>query len=814
MDHQDVIDRLDTVIVERPGQVLLVGLLLTSVFAVGLGNVSTSSGTQQFTESSPSQAAFEDVQREFGPAFAADTGSTQLIQRNQNVLSKPSLIRALTIQKRVESRPALRVTGTTSVAQPVARQLDPEADSLDEQIDAVEEATPGEVDQAVQRAADRGGIANTLSDDFNRESASASATIIVVTHELPSGLGSGVGASGTSPLTDLQLQTGHVAHSVTEDVTVFGSGIISNEFASVIFDSLIIVVPAAALLIFLFLVFAYRDPIDLGLGVLALLVTIVWTFGFMGLAGIPFSQMLIAVPPLLLAVGIDFGIHTINRYREDRSQGRGVNDSMRTTTDQLLPAFFIVTGTTVLGFLANLSSSLPPIRDFGLVAAVGITFTMITFGVLLPAGKVYADRWRERRGFPSFTQRPIGSEGSLLGRVLPVGVVIARKAPRAFLLVAVVSAAGVGVYGTGVDTSFSQEDFLPPADTPDYLEDLPEPFAPSDYSATATLDYLDAKFSVFGGSSVTIYVEGPMTQDGALQQIQHANRDPPDSFVTEDRRATPESIIDVIRAYADANPEFAALVARNDPDADGVPEDNLKAVYDDLLDSSFEERAEQYLTEDYRATKVVYSTEAGAEQSEVAADGRELADAYRFDATATGPTVIFQAVSDSILESALVSLVLALLLTAGFLLFVFRLFEGYATVGIVNLVPIAFTLALIAGTMRFLDIPFNALTATILSITIGLGVDYSSHFVHRFADEYDGSNLYGAMDQTVRGTGGALTGSMLTTVSGIGVLVLAITPILGQFGILTALSVFYSYLTSVLVVPSAFVVWSDLVVDR
>ena len=92
-------------------------------------------------------------------------------------------------------------------------------------------------------------------------------------------------------------------------------------------------------------------------------------------------------------------------------------------------------------------------------------------------------------------------------------------------------------------------------------------------------------------------------------------------------------------------------------------------------------------------------------------------------------------------------------------------------------------------------------------------MDYSSHFVHRFVDEYheeDDGDVFTALDATVRGTGGALTGSMLTTTTGIGVLALAITPILGQFGLVVALSIFFAYLTSVLLTPSVIVVWERL----
>jgi predicted RND superfamily exporter protein len=816
--HERAVRAVTDLVVDRPGTIVAVFLLVTAGFALGLGNISTEAGTDQFTQDSPAQAALEDVNREFGPSFGADRGRTQLIQRGQNVLAKPALLRMLRAQKRLSERAGLRVVGTSSAARAVARELDPEAETLPAQIRAVEAATPAAIDAAVRAAADRPGFRSRVSGDFNRRAASASATIGVVTHEVPGGLSAGAGTSGTSPLQRVQTEARHVVGAgppggAGAGITVFGSGIVSAEFSSVIADSLVIVVPAAALLILLFLIVAYRDPVDLALGVISLLMAVVWTFGFMGLAGIPFTQMLVAVPPLLLAVGIDFGIHTVNRYREERTgekAKRGIRPAMDLAVRQLLVAFFIVTGTTVLGFLANTTSSLGPIRDFGVVAAVGITFTFLVFGVFLPAAKVLADRARERVGIPQFGQSPLGQEDSALGAVLPAGVWVARRAPYAFLALCLLATAGAGYYGAGVDTSFSQEDFLPPEETPAYLDRLPEPFEPGEYTVTAQLHFLEERFATAQTSSVTMYVRGPMRQDDALEAIQRAGRDPPDSFATDDRRAQSQSILDVIDAYAAADPAFAALVARNDADDDGVPDDHLGRIYRELLDSPYGDRARQYLAEDFRSAKVVYTAQSDATQGAVTADARELADRYRFSATATGQTVVFQTVSDTIFRSALTSLVTALAATAVFLVFAYWLFEDSPTLGVVNLVPIAVSLALLAATMRFLRVPFNALTATVLAIAIGLGVDYSAHVVHRFADEFDGVDAAAAMERTMRGTGGALTGSVLTTTTGIGVLVLAITPILGQFGLVTALAIFYSYLTSLLVTPAAVVVWRDL----
>ncbi|MFC7097688.1 efflux RND transporter permease subunit [Halobaculum marinum] len=810
--YERAVDAVSRATVDRPGVVVAVFLVLTAGFAVGLGGVSTDAGTSQFTEDLPAQRAFEAVDEEFSPTFAASSGSTQLIQRGPNVLAKPALLRMLEAQRRLADTPALRVVSTSSAASVVATTLDPSARTLDAQIRAVEAATPREIDAAVRAAAERESFTSQLSDDFNPSAARASATVAVVVHEPIGATGGSAGAGTDSPLTSIQQRAQNIVGTVGGDITVFGGGLVSAEFANVVFDSLILVLPASIGLIFVFLVVAYRDPVDLVLGLVALGITLVWTFGFLGLVGIPFSQLLIAVPPLLLAVGIDFGIHSVNRYREERVAGNGIRSSMSVANRQLLVAFFIVTGTTTLGFAANVTSDLAPIREFGIVAAVGITFTFLIFGVFLPALKVLSDRVRERRNLPTFGERPLGAEGSLLGRISASGLFVARRAPRAFFALVVLMAAASGVYGLGVDTSFSQDDFLPPEETPAVFEDLPEPFRPSDYTVTGTINFLEANFEQSQGDSVTIYVEGNLEQDYALQSFARASEEPPAVVVAENRSAETQSILGVIESRSAASPSFRRLVERNDANDDGIPDDNLDQIYDALLDSPARDQTLRYVTEDRRAARVVYQIEADTSQAEVTQTGQTLEDRYRFEATATGETIVFQAVSDVILASAVSSLAVALGATAVFLVAIYWLLEGRPSLGVVNLVPIVVAICFLVGSMRALNLPVNALTATILSITIGLGTDYSAHIVHRFADEYGHTTgLEEALDDAVRGTGSALAGSMLTTTSGIGVLVFAITPVLGQFGVLTALSIFYSYLTAVFLTPSVLVVWNQVV---
>jgi predicted RND superfamily exporter protein len=809
LDYQKYIDILDDWIVNRDTTVIAVFIITTLLLSAGFGMTATDSGTSQFTESVPAQEAFDEVNDNFErQPFGEGTGSTTLIQQDQNVLSKPAILDMLKAQNRLTQRASQNVVGTTSVAQAVAQTLAPNANTLPEQIDAVEAASQTEINSAIQTTLDRQpAVVGLLSNDLNRGEPSASATLTTVTHEV-SGVSSSAGTEGSSPLTAIQQEAEFIVSSVDGDISVFGSGLISAELSSVVSDSLGLVVPAAVVLILFFLIISYRDPFDLLIGLVSLAMAIIWTFGFMGWAGIPFTQLLITVPPLLLAIGIDFGIHAVNRYREERIEDINPTPAMRTATDQLLPAFFIVTGTTVLGFAANGTSQLGPVRDLGLVASVGIIFTFLIFGIFLPSFKHFMDRQRVRYGLPEFSIAPIGSEDSAVGKSLTVGVTIARRAPYIFFALVLVATAAMGAYGTGIDTRFTNEQFLPPEESPGYVEVLPEAVAPSEYTVTKQINLLEDRFESGESDTVTIYIEGSLQDGTALEEIHRANQDPPGSFVTAGRSADATSILTVINRYERASPEFRRLVAQNDQNGNGVPDQNLLTIYNALYDSPYDDRAESYMTDDYTRTRIVYSVESDASQQEVTDDTRAVADEFRMGGTATGSVVVLKAVSDVIAESAYISLGLAILASAAFLLFAYWLLERRPGLGVANLVPILLTIAALAATMRYLDIPFNVLTGTTLSIGIGVGIDYSAHLVHRFSEEYRGdTGVIEALNISVQGTGGALAGSMVTTTSGTGVLVLAVVPILGQFGLLIALSVLYSFIASILVLPASIVIW-------
>ncbi|GAB7019806.1 efflux RND transporter permease subunit [Halostagnicola bangensis] len=796
--------RLNETIVSRPRTVILAFLVLTAMFAGGMTAIETETdATEGFTEDLAEQEALDAIDEEFEGPFAVNEETTQLVHTGSDVLTREELLASLQIIEEIEAQPELRMESANGPAPAVAQALEEDAHTAAQQRQVIESATNTEIDRAIQAIADDPAFAGVVSDDLNENEGSASASITVVSHDVPQEF-------DDDDLAEVQTSVQEIADEESADVIAFGGGVVAEEFENVIGDSLAIVMPVVVALLLAFLVAAYRDPIDLSLGLLSLLLTIVWTFGFLGFSGIPFDQQLIAVPVLLLAVGVDFGIHIINRYREETIQGYEPLTAMRTANNQLMIAFVIVTVTTVFGFGANVVSDLDPIRNMGIVSSVGIIFTFLIFGIFLPAAKLEVDELRERHGVPEFNSSPIASEDSSLGRLLSVPATASQHAPTLLVIALLVFSGGMGVYGMGVDTSFDEEDFLPPEEEAWYVEHVPEPFAPEEYTVTQTINVLEDRFDADQDETVTLYVEGSFEEDHALESLASPNEDPPDSFAVGPGGQTDEqSIVTVIQSYAEEDEEFGALVDRNDASGNGIPDQNLDRIYDELFASPAGPQAEQYLTEDRRGAQVEYVIDAEASQEEAAADGEEFAEEFRYAATATGMIVIFDAITGMIFDSAVQGLIVALALSAVFLVIAYWILERKPLLGIVNVFPIAIAVAFLIGTMRLLGMPLNALTATILSISIGLGIAYSVHTTARFIDEYDAhGDTLEALTTTLSGTGGALAGSMLTTSLGTGALALAITPVLGDFGLLMALSVFYSFVAAVVALPPAFFLWA------
>lgn len=794
---QRVFDGIPLLVERYAFHIVLATLLLTGVFAIGLADLQVEEDFDRYAEDIPEQETLDDLEAE----LETET-STVIIYADDNVLTRSSLQTILATEAELtESSESLAITRIDSPASFVAQVLDPTATTAPEQQEVIEGASDEQLTIAIEAAAASPEFQGMISNDFDGESPHATHALIQIAHSFADDPSDG-------EILDRQLEIEERYDQHSGDAVAWSDERLFEESNHAIDDSMALILPFVSVLLLGFLLLAYRDPIDVTLALLTLVMTLVWTFGAAGFASIPFDQVTIATVVLLLGLGIDFGIHVINRYREERVAGNGISESIIMSSRQLNVAFFIVSITAAIGFGANVVSELEPIRNFGLVAALGILFMLVLFTFFLPALKLSVDSVREQYSIPTFGSSPFGFGPGSGADVLTLGYRITRTAPIVFVIATIVVAGGAGVIAMDMDREYAAEDFLPPEENPAYTQHLPAELQPNEYAAAQVFTTFDEEFAFNPDESVIFAIEGDLTADGTLTEIQQAEENAPASFTDDEGAVMRLGILPIIEQYQWMSPEFASLVEANDENGNGLPDTNLDQIYDALFDSPYGDQVALYLSEDRDVMKIEYATRGSADRSEVAQDAELFAENFPADTSATGEVVVFDQLDEEIVDAAVLSLVLAIIITGLFLVGMYRTLESRGSLGIVNLFSILVSIALLGGTMRALEMPLNSINATIFAVMVGIGIAYSVHITHRFVAEYKSTGDFDqSMLVTLRGTGGALTGSMLTTVFTMAGLLLALTPLLSQFGVLIAIGIAYSYLASLVVLPPTLLIW-------
>jgi len=705
--------------------------------------------------------------------------------------------------------------------------------SLADQIAALESMSEAEVDAVVATVlsgrpdAPAGGEAiGLLPVDFAPGDTDATARAMLVSRDVGE---IELGAPFPDAVFDGERRMAALADeqsAVGDQYFLTTNTVLFEEDAVAVNDSLVLVVPLALLLILLALTIAYRDVLDITLGLAGTGVALVWTFGLMGWVGIPADEFTsIVVPVLLIGLSIDYGIHTFMRHREERVQngdgtgsGRSSREAMRFSLAGVGLALVWVTVTAGVGFLSNLTSDFQTLRNFGIATSLGLVSALAVFTTLIPALKIELDGVFSRFSRRASPKKAFGTAGGAFGRVLSFGTVAARRAPTLVITLALLTTA-VGAYGgLQLEASVDQETFAD--DPPAWMHNLPEPFKPGEYTAREKLAFVDDRFTRGDDTTLFVLVEGAVTDDDVLERLAAGEAVAADSdavLKSDDGRTPVTSPLSLLRSVAAVDPELGAAYRAADTDGNGVPDRDVAALYDRLFAVAPEAASgviERTEDGEYASLLMSVPTRGDVDTRVATAAIRDVSDAVDADtaaitATPTGARVILSITIASLMNSVLVTLfvtlgVVILLLTVGY-----RIAEGSATLGFVTLLPVAFGVAWFFGTLWVLGIDLNLLTSVIASITVGLGVDYSIHLSERYKQELARhGSVWDAMETTTTGTGGALVGGFATTVAAFATLSLATSPGLQQFGMLIALALVYAFVSTMLLLPSLLAVWT------
>ncbi|HSK22324.1 MAG TPA: MMPL family transporter [Egicoccus sp.] len=799
-----------------PVLLIVAVVVLTGVFGAITASYSVQDqGFENFAPENEITTALETIAEEFGSGIQP----VQLVVESDEgaLLAPDGVVAAAELRQRLEDDPAVSAAlaplpqGTVvtyadlALQAAAAQQLDPATLSA-EQLTQLHEATvaqlPAEQANQVTRLLAQGEV-----------DAEVGAVVVLLDGELPmdertdavramADASEGVAGVTVSPL-DFAL----MGDSISEEITADLSRLLALAFG----------------LIVLILIAIFRRPLDVIASLLGLVFTIVWMQGVATILGPELlgwtggmNEMTTAIPILLVGLGVDYGIHLTMRYREERAEGADPEGAATGAIGAVGAALALATITTVVGFMTNVSNPLPPLRDFGVFAAVGVTAAFLIMATFVPAVRLLGDRWRFRRGRDKQVVHAAGEETpSLLGRISASLAPTATHRPWVVLVAAGVLTVIGGIGATGLSTEFSQTEFFPEDSEPLQLIELVD--------------------EAFGGSlteTTQILVEGDIDQPGVLAAIHETELAAADvvgvratddgvsgdsvlqraetvlaaveaAMAGEGEGAAPEADPAAVQAFL-AAAEDAGLTTPDGPDEDA----ELRPLADALI--AVDPTAAGLVSDD--ALLVELSSSAGDDVDEMREQLDEAAAPLReLDLTtvAASDPILIDLVMDELRSSQVTGLVLTLVAAAVILSIAFWFRSREPMLGVLAIVSVGLVVAWVFGLMAVTGIPFNVMTAMVSALAIGIGVPFGIHVVNRFLEDRDRFDDIGdAMGSTLRHTGGALVGSALTTIAGFGSLVLSDIRPFRQFGAVLAMTIGLALVSSVVVLPAMLSVYT------
>ncbi len=555
-----------------------------------------------------------------------------------------------------------------------------------------------------------------------------------------------------------------------------------------------------------------RTAADMGLTMLTIVLAIAWMNGIGALLQRidvlgPLTEIAQIVPILLIGLGVDYGIHLTSRYREEVGEGDDVSGGIRKAIGTVGVALALATVTTAIGFLTNVVNPIPALKDFGILASIGIVVSFVLMLSFVPAVRQLLDRRAERSD--DLPREAMGATSErLLPQIMERTAVFAERAPWPTLAVMAVLG-GLGFLGLlNISTEFSFTDFLP--DDSEYVQ---------------TFDTLNETFGGGFGETTQVLIDGDTATPEAYNAMAAAAQnmaDTPDvlTFPTPfGEQAAVTSPVSVVQQLLipgpDGQPAFpqfaqAAVASGLDPQTGAVgPDADVAGIYAAAAEVAPAEMDAVYTAD---GTLIEISTQAGEDRAgelneALKSDIEPVTDAG-FEAIPTSQNIIGDEIVTSLSASQVQSLFITIIAATIVLAINFWFENRRPFLGVITMIPVALVVLWTFGAMYLSGIPFGPVTATLTGLAVGIGVPYTIHMARRFEEDRERfADIEDAIRSTTRHTGGALAGSAFTTAAGFGILVTSSLTPFRQMGQVTAYAIVLSLFGAVMVLPSLLVLW-------
>lgn len=518
---------------------------------------------------------------------------------------------------------------------------------------------------------------------------------------------------------------------------------------------------------------------------------IILTFGVMGFCGIAISSIVVAAFPVLIGIGIDYAIQFHLRFDEEIKK-KPMKDAVFTTITSSGPAVMLAMTATALGFVAlSILAPSPMVGDFGTICIVGIVCCYLSAMIIVPTFATIV-KYRPKEGETNILdsaepcqldwkgcEKPpkvkSGTKGSFMEKYdMLLGGLAGKIAKNPVpILIFLCMLAVVGIQLDEKVIIDTDEDSMVSQDMPAMIS-------------------MNKLTSVIGSTStITTYIKADSILDPeTLQWLDDFGNY---AISKHDDLTGATSIATYVKYYNGGE----------------IPSDmvTLKKVWEEIPKST-------------RDSYVNGNTEAVLEFSmkdisipatqQLIADMQKDLDWYiqhpGMTASFTGQMVMFSDLINGIKDTKNPMTYLGFVLIFVFLILVYRKFTA-----ITPLIPIMMIVGWNGLIMYSLGLTYSLLTATLGAMTIGVASEYTILIMERYQEEKEkGEDMVTAIQTAIQKIGTAVSVSGLTTVFGFSALILSTSPVIQNFGIVTVVTVGFSLIGAIVVMPAIISLFESL----
>jgi len=161
------------------------------------------------------------------------------------------------------------------------------------------------------------------------------------------------------------------------DIRLLGNPYLDYISPRIVKAEMPVVMPLMLLLIFFIVFLMIRSYVAVLATFVVILMSLIATFGSIGILGSPLNQMVTTIPILIITLALADCIHLFSIYFQNRVKGISSKESMEKSLEMNIQPLFLTTISTCIGFLCLNFIEVAPLRDFGNAVAIGIGFAFI-----------------------------------------------------------------------------------------------------------------------------------------------------------------------------------------------------------------------------------------------------------------------------------------------------------------------------------------------------------------------------------------------------------------------------------------------------